>query len=75
MIRFNADGSNQTKVLSTNGRPLGIDCDRSGAELIADAYKGLIRVTFSPKGETKASIIAARWTSRCPTTPFVTPTP
>lgn len=70
VIRLNADGSNQTKVLSTNGRPLGIDFDRQGRMLIADAYKGLIRVTFSPKGETKASIIAAKVDEPVPNDPI-----
>lgn len=39
-----ATGKRET-VLNTGGRPLGLDVDEQGRLLIADAYKGLLRVT------------------------------
>jgi sugar lactone lactonase YvrE len=39
-----ATGKRET-VLNTGGRPLGLDVDGQGRLLIADAYKGLLRVT------------------------------
>ena len=39
------DRSQSVVVVNTGGRPLGIDFDAQGRMLVADAFKGLLRVT------------------------------
>jgi sugar lactone lactonase YvrE len=46
VIRVDTAASGQREtVVNTGGRPLGLDVDEQGRLLIADAYKGLLRVT------------------------------
>lgn len=45
VVRVETSGQNREVVLNTGGRPLGIDVDGQGRLLIADAHKGLLRVT------------------------------
>lgn len=45
VIRVNARDETRQLVLNTGGRPLGLDMDDQGRLLVADAMKGLLRVT------------------------------
>ena len=45
VVRFDAQGARQSVVVNTGGRPLGLDIDAQGRLLVADAMKGLLRVT------------------------------
>lgn len=45
VLKFSPDGQSQSVVVNTGGRPLGIDFDAQGRMLVADAFKGLLRVT------------------------------
>ncbi|MGE8358975.1 SMP-30/gluconolactonase/LRE family protein [Pseudomonas sp.] len=47
VVRITADGSVETFV-ETGGRPLGMDFDAEGNLILADAYKGLLRI--DPQG-------------------------
>lgn len=47
VVRITADGSVETFV-DTGGRPLGMDFDANGNLILADAYKGLLRI--DPQG-------------------------
>ncbi|MEM6724343.1 MAG: SMP-30/gluconolactonase/LRE family protein [Bacteroidota bacterium] len=49
VLRCNKDGSDLEVFVETGGRPLGLDFDAAGNLIIADAEKGLLRV--SPKGK------------------------
>ena len=44
IIRLQADGSNPENWADTKGRPLGIDFDNEGNLIVADAYRGLLRI-------------------------------
>ena len=44
ILRYAADGSNPEVFARTGGRPLGLDFDRSGNLIVADAAKGLLSV-------------------------------
>lgn len=45
IVRFSADGSHPELLADTLGRPLGLDFDPQGNLIVADGYKGLLRVT------------------------------
>ena len=45
VLRMQPDGQGQTLVANTGGRPLGLDVDEQGRLLVADAMKGLVRIT------------------------------
>ncbi|MDE2078105.1 MAG: SMP-30/gluconolactonase/LRE family protein [Burkholderiales bacterium] len=45
VVKMSLDGQHQAVVINTGGRPLGIDFDAQGRMLVADAYKGLLRVS------------------------------
>jgi len=49
IIRYNEETGEQTKWVNTGGSPLGLVFDKENNLLIADAYKGLLKVT--PSGE------------------------
>jgi sugar lactone lactonase YvrE len=44
IVRLRADGSNPENWVTTGGRPLGIRFDRAGNLLVADAFRGLLRI-------------------------------
>jgi sugar lactone lactonase YvrE len=44
IVRLRADGSNPENWVTTGGRPLGIRFDSKGHLLVADAFRGLLRV-------------------------------
>ena len=45
VLKVSLDGERREVVVNTGGRPLGLDFDAQGRLLVADAYKGLLRVT------------------------------
>ncbi len=45
VVRFNPQGKQPDLIVNTQGRPLGIDIAEDGSLIIADALKGLLRVT------------------------------
>lgn len=45
IVRLQRDGIHMERVADTGGRVLGFDFDRNGDLIVADAYKGLLRVT------------------------------
>ena len=45
IVRLEPDGSNAKNWVNTNGRPLGIDFDKKGNLIVADAYRGLLLIT------------------------------
>lgn len=49
IVRLAADGSSPQPWVNTGGRPLGIVFDAQGNLLVADAYRGLLRI--SPDGQ------------------------
>jgi sugar lactone lactonase YvrE len=49
IVRYNEETGEQTKWVTTGGSPLGLVFDKQNNLLIADAYKGLLKVT--PSGE------------------------
>ena len=44
VLRFRADGGQPTVFARTGGRPLGMEFDRDGNLIVADAYKGLLAI-------------------------------
>lgn len=50
IVRIGVDGQIAT-LTATGGRPLGMDFDAKGNLIVADAYKGLLRI--SPQGQTE----------------------
>jgi sugar lactone lactonase YvrE len=48
IVRLKADGSNPENWVVTGGRPLGIDFDRKGNLIVADAFRGLLSI--APNG-------------------------
>jgi len=44
IVRLRADGSNPEKWVATSGRPLGLRFDPAGNLLVADAFRGLLRI-------------------------------
>jgi len=44
IVRFSPDGKSHRVFADTGGRPLGMDFDRDGNLIVADAYKGLLSV-------------------------------
>ena len=57
IVRLDPDGSNPENWVNTNGRPLGIDFDRQGNLIVADAFRGLLSIT--PNGEISELAIIA----------------
>jgi len=57
IVRLNPNGSNPENWVNTKGRPLGIDFDRQGNLIVADAFRGLLSIT--PNGEISELAIAA----------------
>jgi sugar lactone lactonase YvrE len=45
VLRVNTDGQRHEVVVNTGGRPLGLDVDGQGRLLVADAMRGLLRVS------------------------------
>ncbi len=45
IVRLGPDGSNPENWVDTKGRPLGIDFDRQGNLIVADAFRGLLSIT------------------------------
>lgn len=45
IVRLEADGSNPQNWVDTGGRPLGIDFDKQGNLIVADAGRGLLSIT------------------------------
>ena len=45
VLKVNTDGQNHEVVANTGGRPLGLDVDGQGRLLVADAMRGLLRVS------------------------------
>ncbi|MBT8767206.1 SMP-30/gluconolactonase/LRE family protein [Metapseudomonas boanensis] len=54
IVRITADGTPETFV-ETGGRPLGMDFDAAGNLIVADAYKGLLRLAQSGKTQVLAT--------------------
>jgi len=52
IVRFNPQGEQPAELANTGGRPLGLDFDPDGNLVIADGYKGLLRMTPDGKLET-----------------------
>lgn len=50
IVRLRADGTNPENWVTTEGRPLGIRFDSTGNLFVADAFRGLLRIT--PDGTT-----------------------
>lgn len=57
IVRLAADGSRPETWVETGGRPLGIEFDSQGRLLVADAYRGLLRV--EPNGRISVLATAA----------------
>jgi sugar lactone lactonase YvrE len=51
IVRFNKEG-NSTVFAQTQGRPLGMTFDAQGALIVADAYKGLLKIGREGRVET-----------------------
>ena len=47
IVRLNPEGLNPENWVDTKGRPLGIDFDKAGNLIVADAYRGLLSVAPS----------------------------
>ncbi len=45
VLKLSADGRQREVIVNTGGRPLGLDFDAQGRLLVADAMKGILRVT------------------------------
>jgi len=45
VLKVNTDGQQYEVIVNTGGRPLGLDVDAQGRLLVADAMRGLLRVT------------------------------
>jgi sugar lactone lactonase YvrE len=45
IVRLQADGTNPENWVTTGGRPLGVRFDAAGNLLVADAFRGLLRIT------------------------------
>ncbi|MGC4059897.1 MAG: SMP-30/gluconolactonase/LRE family protein [Aquabacterium sp.] len=45
VLKVNTDGQHYEVIVNTGGRPLGLDVDAQGRLLVADAMRGLLRVT------------------------------
>ncbi|MBE1043152.1 SMP-30/gluconolactonase/LRE family protein, partial [Escherichia coli] len=54
VVRLDASGKVETFV-DTGGRPLGMDFDAAGNLILADAWKGLLRIDPQGKVETLAT--------------------
>jgi len=45
IVRLDINGANPENWVDTKGRPLGIDFDRQGNLIVADAFRGLLSIT------------------------------
>lgn len=45
VLKVNTDGQSHEVVVNTGGRPLGLDVDGQGRLLVADAMRGLLRIS------------------------------
>lgn len=58
VLKLSPDGGQREVVVNTGGRPLGLDIDAQGRLLVADAMKGLLRVTVTEQvGQAKVDAI------------------
>jgi sugar lactone lactonase YvrE len=57
IVRLEPNGSNPENWVNTKGRPLGIDFDRQGNLIVADAFRGLLSI--KPNGEISELATAA----------------
>lgn len=55
VVRLDADGGNPDLIANTGGRPLGLAFNRDGHLLVADGYRGLLRLAPSGKIEVLAT--------------------
>lgn len=69
VLKLSTDGQTQTVVFNTGGRPLGIDFDAQGRMLIADAFKGVIRLTGWGTSQVKAEPILTQVDDPVPNDP------
>lgn len=44
LVRYDADGANPDLITNTGGRPFGLDFAPNGTLVVADGYRGLLRV-------------------------------
>lgn len=59
VLRLDTRGERQSVVVNTGGRPLGLDMDAQGRLLVADAMKGLLRVTGQGAEARTETLLAA----------------
>jgi len=59
VLRMDTRGERQSVVVNTGGRPLGLDIDAQGRLLVADAMKGLLRVTGQGAEARTETLLAA----------------
>lgn len=55
VMRFTADDNQPELIANTGGRPLGLAFDRQGRLLVADGYRGLLRIDASGEIEVLAT--------------------
>lgn len=58
ILRWPAGGGEAEVWLDTGGRPLGLHMDEQGRILVADAWKGLLRVTDRSNGHPEVDVLA-----------------
>lgn len=66
VVRFDPDGTNPDLIANTGGRPLGLAFDDQGRLIVADGYRGLLRIQESGAIEvlaTKAEGVPFRFTN------------
>ena len=59
VLRLDTRGERQSVIVNTGGRPLGLDIDAQGRLLVADAMKGLLRVTGQGAEARTETLLAA----------------
>ncbi len=57
IVRLQADGSNPENWVDTGGRPLGVDFDKKGALIVADAFLGLLSISENGSITVLASVV------------------
>ncbi len=57
IVRLQGDGSNPENWVETGGRPLGIDFDKNGALIVADAFRGLLSISENGSITELASVV------------------
>jgi sugar lactone lactonase YvrE len=58
VLKLSTDGKTREVVANTGGRPLGIDVDAQGRILVADGFKGLLRIEGSGPGAKVETLMA-----------------